>query len=466
MITQDSLSCEVFLTDLNQSFSEAFTEEVQNRESVSALSNDKRIHLLLEERIVYGKCESHHRRGAAMATDQDQEIRQSQKVLCIKVSGFSIIQNGSNATLCHVQTCKCCNKSCLTSSDEENDSVTKTLDIEEDSRGTQVDLILGQLSSVHSLMPVIPKRGFMNTFGHIQLVTKLYDLRGEGRFEAHEQMIREQLAKKSPKDVDMEAILEIERARAFYFQNNLKGTKRILKFVLKLEPQLKNPGILTGRALNLLTAVYKRQRKFGNAMRCVQEAKKALDFQDSHDDKGELHYSYGALLDSLPAANITQDTRKTNAYKSYELACQYAVINREYINIKMAALLLKPCSEVANNNTHICKEDVMKAKRHLDSTESRTADGKMALGTRIKHLLLRSDQYCSEQNNAMAIEKAEEARVLILRHGFELELDSAEKRIRRLSDMQRLEKGEWLSSELCSSSENQTDSEGDSSCLE
>ena len=203
---------------------------------------------------------------------------------------------------------------------------------------------------------------------------------------------------------------------------------------------MKNPGILIGRALNLLRAVY--------------------------EDKAELYQSYGALLNSLPAANITRDTRKTTAYKSYELACQYAVINREYINVKMAALLLKSCSKAANNNTHICKEDVMKAKRHLDLTESRTADGKMALGTRIKHLLLRSDQYCSEQNNAMAIEKAEEARVLILRHGFELELDSAEKRIRRLSDMQRLEKGEWVSSELCSSSENQTESEGDSSCLE
>ena len=422
MITQDSLSCEVFLTKLNQSFSEAFTEEVQNRESVSALSNDKRIHLLLEERIVYGKCESHHRRGAAMATDQDQEIRQSQKVLCIKVSGFSIIQNGSNATLCHVQTCKCCNKSCLTFSDEENDSVTKTLDIEEDSRGTQVDLILGQLSSVHSPMPVIPKRGFIDTFGHTQLVTKLYDLRGEGRFEVHEQMIREQLAKKSPKDVDMEAILEIERARAFYFQNNLKGTKRILKFVLKLEPQLKNPGILMGRALNLLTAVYKRQRKFGNAMRCVEKAQKALELQDSHDDKGELCYSRGALLDSLPAPNSARDTRKTEAYKSYQRACQYTVNNRDYINIKMADLLLKHCSKVAKNNTDICKEDVMKAKRHLDLTESRTADGKMALGTRIKLLLLRSDQYCFEQNNAMAIEKAEEAKVLIQRHGFEWNL--------------------------------------------
>ena len=383
-------------------------------------------------------------------------MRRSQKVLRIEVSGFPIIQNGSNNTLCHMQT----------SSDEEKDSVTKTLDIEEDSRGTQVDLILGQLSSVHSPMPVIPKRGFMNTSGYILLITKLNDLQDRGKFVAHEQIIREQLARRSPEDVDMKTILEIERAKAFYFQNNLKGTKRILKFVLKLEPQLKNPGILMGRALNLLTAVYKRQRKFGNAMRCVQEAQKALELQDSHDDKGELYYSYGALLESLPAVNITRDTRKIKAYKSYKLACQYTVINREYINTKMAALLLKPCSEVANNNTHICKEDVMLAKEHLDLTESRTVNGNMALGTRIKHLLLRSDQYCFEQNNAMAIEKAEEARVLIQRHGFELELDSAEKRIRRLSDMQRLEKGEWLSSELCSSSENQTESEGDSSCLE
>ena len=453
MTTQDSLSCEVFLVELVEDVPEAYTDEVQTREPVTG-------------GIVHGKFKSHHRKHAAKATDQDQEMRRSQSVLSIKASGFPIIQNGSNNTLCHVQTCKCRNKSCLTSSDEENDTVTKTLDIEEDSRGTQVDLILGQLSSVHSPMPVIPKRGFMNTFGHIQLVTKLYDLRGEGRFEAHEQMIREQLAKKSPKDVDMEAILEIERARAFYFQNNLKGTKRILKFVLKLEPQLKNPGILTGRALNLLTAVYKRQRKFGNAMRCVEKAQKALELQDSHDDKGELCYSRGALLDSLPAPNSARDTRKTEAYKSYQRACQYSVNNNGYVNTKMADLLLKHCFKVANNDTDICKEDVMKAKRHLDLTESRTADGNIGLGTRIKYLLLRSDQHYFEQNIAMAVEKAEEAMGLILAHRFELELDSAEKRIRRLSDMQGLEKREWLSSESCSSSEDQTDREGDSSSLE
>ena len=453
MTTQDSLSCEVFLVELVEDVPEAYTDEVQTREPVTG-------------GIVHGKFKSHHRKHAAKATDQDQEMRRSQSVLSIKASGFPIIQNGSNNTLCHVQTCKCRNKSCLTSSDEENDSVIKPLDIEEDSQGIQVDLILVQLSSVHSPMPVIPKRGWMSTFPYILLISKLHDLQGNGMFEAHERIIQEELARRSPEDVDMKAILEIERAKAFYFQNNLKGTKTILKSVLKRELQMKNPGILTGRALNLLTAVYKRQRKFGNAMRCVEKAQKALDLQDSHDDKGELCYTRGALLDSLPAPNSARDTRKTEAYKSYQRACQYSVNNNGYINTKMADLLLKHCFKVANNDTDICKEDVMKAKRHLDLTESRTADGNMGLGTRIKHLLLRSDQHYFEQNIAMALEKAEEAMGLILAHGFELELDSAEKRIRRLSDMQGLEKGEWLSSESCSSSEDQTDSEADSSSLE
>ena len=57
--------------------------------------------------------------------------------------------------------------------------------------------------------------------------------------------------------------VQIERAMALYFQDSIKDAKRILKVVVKQEKQLKNPGILVGRALNLLTAVYKRQGKFG-----------------------------------------------------------------------------------------------------------------------------------------------------------------------------------------------------------
>lgn len=435
-------------------------------EPVSALSNDKKIHPHLEGGIVHGNCESYQRKDATIATDRDEEMRQSQKVLCIKVSGFPIVQTDSNSTLCQVPTCKCCSKNCPTSSDEENGSVTKTQEIEEDSQGTP---ILGKLSFVLSPMPVIPKRGCMNTSGYIKLMTKLLDLRREGNFVVHEQIIREKLAKKWPEepvDVDMEASLENARAKAFYYQNDVSGAKRILKRVLKLELQLKNPGILIGRALTLLTPVYRDQGKFGKAMRCKEKAQKVLELQDSHEDKAELYQSYGALLNSLPPSNITRKTRKAEAYQSYELACRYSFNNRgrEYISVKMAALFLESCSQAANNNTHICGEEVREAKRLLDLAEF--CDGTMPLGTKIKHLLLRSDQYCFDQNIAMAIEKAKEAMELIKRHGFELERDSAKKRLSRLYDLQRQEKKELFSSELCSSSEYQPDSEGDSSCLE
>ena len=45
------------------------------------------------------------------------------------------------------------------------------------------------------------------------------------------------------------------------------------------------------------------------------------------------------------------------------------------------------------------------AKKHLDFVESKVADN-MALGTRIKLHLLRSDQYLYEDKVAMAMEKA------------------------------------------------------------
>ena len=66
-------------------------------------------------------------------------------------------------------------------------------------------------------MPVIPKRGCMNTSGYILLITKLHHLQDKGEFELHEQIIREQLARRSPEDVDMEVSLKIERAMALFF---------------------------------------------------------------------------------------------------------------------------------------------------------------------------------------------------------------------------------------------------------
>ena len=97
---------------------------------------------------------------------------------------------------------------------------------------------------------------------------------------------------------------------ALYFQNNIKVAKKILKIVVKREKQLKIPGILVGRALNLLTAVYKCQKKFGKASVCVERARVCLEGQDSaHDKVGvtsqlwHLNFGYASCQESRNRLN-------------------------------------------------------------------------------------------------------------------------------------------------------------------
>ena len=120
---------------------------------------------------------------------------------------------------------------------------------------------------------------------------------------------------------------------------------------------------------------------------------------------------------------------------------------QEYVHVKMAALLLESRSR---GERIVDKDDVMNAKKHLDFVEFKVADN-MALGTRIKLLLLRSDQYLYEDKVGMAMEKAQEANALIHQHGFELEFAPAKSRIDLLSTMLGQENRGWQETEFSSS---------------
>ena len=402
--------------------------------------------------IISGKCASHEKR----VTTANWDIKKKGTEIYLIVSGYSAVQCGTDGKVSKQQNCK----NCYSSSDEENNAATcKVEEVAADSH-SYYDLFEHEAkcsSVIYSEMPIIPKRGCMETFKYVLLITKLKDLQDAGDFVGHEQMVEGQMAiLRSAADPDMDASLQIERAMAFYFQNNIKDAKRILKSVVKQEQQLENPGILVGRALNLLTAIYKRQRKFGNAMKCVERATTYLEGQDSPHDKAELHHSYGALITALPAAKNDEARRgtKEEAYKSYEMAGHYTVNDefKEYVHVKMAALLLESRSNEERNVKFLSKEDILKAKKNLDFVESTVADN-MALGTRIKLLLLRSDQYLCEDKVAMAMEKAQEANELVHRHGFKLESVPAKKRIDYLSAMQKQENEEWRNSEFRSSND-------------
>ncbi|PFX34397.1 hypothetical protein AWC38_SpisGene704 [Stylophora pistillata] len=389
-----------------------------------------------------------------------ETLEKTKNVLRVEIIGFATVQTGSNSELLQVQKCKWCAKNHCCDTTTECDK--------ENYYGMQADSAIdghrGRSSpAIDSPMPIISKRGYLNSTEYVLLRVQLKGLQDRGEFERHEKLIQLQLLKMLAGDVDKEASLKIERAMALYFQNKVKDAKNILKMILKEEQRLENPGILTGRALTLLTAIYKHQGKYGNAMKCVLKANRALEYHDCCDDKAELCHSYGALLNSLPTTNLTQDTQATKeeVYKSYDMACHYTSNEgfKEYVHVKMAAMLLKSCSKAVDSGTSLCKEDVVTAKLHLDFIEFGGAADNMTLGTKIKHLLFRSDQHLYEENVAMALEKAHEARELIHRHRFELELISAEKRMNHLSELLKQQDQEWRSKEPHSGDDYLSDTE-------
>lgn len=345
---------------------------------------------------------------------------------CITVSGAKLAEIVSEGKVSKGQH----SVNVYSSSDEEEESASKNQEI-----GT-IRNRKYQIKIIYSLpleIPVVKKQGCLNSSWYIFLIAELKDLQDKGDFEGHEQRIQKELAKRSAKNTDLRASLQIERAVVLYMQgnDNLKEAKKIAKDVLNLEKQMTNPEVLTARALNLLTSIYKSQRKFGKARKCVQQATTALKYHDSSVDRAELYQSYGGYICALPVAKCCPITQKETAYNSYIRAhdCATDPVDREYIIVKMAKLLLGSDDLVSEN-------DVVQAKKHLNSIEHGPDADNMAVGTKINLVLLRSDQFRLEGNVAMAMEKALEARALIEKYdGFERQLASAQKRIHRLSEI-------------------------------
>ena len=345
---------------------------------------------------------------------------------CITVSSAKLVEIVSEGKVSKGQN----SVNVYSSSDEEEESALENQEI-----GT-IRNRRYQIKIIYSLpleMPVVKKRGCLNSPWYICLIEELKDLQDKGDFEGHEQRIQKELAERSAKNTDLRASLQIERAVVLYMQgnDNLKEAKKIAKDVLNLEKQMTNPEVLTARALNLLTSIYKSQKKFGKARECVEQATTALKYHDSSVDRAELYQSYGGYICALPVAKCCPITQKETAYNSYIRAhdCATDPVDREYIIVKMAKLLLGSDDLVSEN-------DVVQAKKHLNSIEHGPDADNMAVGTKINLVLLRSDQFRLEGNVAMAMEKALEARALIEKYdGFERQLASAQKRIHRLSEI-------------------------------
>ena len=397
------------------------------------LGNDDEIQLSTEETAMGGNCLVDCQSSTIPANQvMNVEFKKlAEDTLCIKISGTKLLKSASEGKVSKGQN----SVNVYSSSDEEEESASKNQEIRtKRSRRHPKDKRPSLNKIIYSLpleMPVKAKQGCLNSSWYIYLIAELKDLQDNGDFEEHERRIQKELAKTRAENIDLQVSLEIERAVALYMQgnDNLKEAKKIAKDVLGQEKKMTNPEVLTARALNLLTSIYKTQRKLVKARECVEQATTALMNHDSSVDRAELYQSYAGYVRALPVGNCCPITPKETAYNSYIRAhdCATDPVDREYIIVKMAKLLLGSDDLVSEN-------DVVQAKKLLDSIEHGPGADNLAVGTKINLLLLRSDQFRLEGNVAMAKEKAHDVCAFIKKYnGFARQLASAQKKIHRLS---------------------------------
>ena len=402
------------------------------------LGNDDEIQLSTEETAMGGNCLVDCQSSTIPANQvMNVEFKKlAEDTLCIKISGTKLLKIASEGKVSKGQN----SVNVYSSSDEEEESASKNQEIRtKRSRRHPKDKRPSLNKIIYSLpleMPDVAKQGCLNSSWYICLIAKLKDLQDNGDFEGHERLI--QLTERRAKNTDLRASLKIERAVALYMQGNVKEAKKIAKKVFDLEKQMENPEVLTARALNLLTSIYKTQKKFGNAWTCVQRATTALKYHDSSVDRAELHQSYGGLISSMLALGLCGISLKDEAYNSFTIAldCATDPVDMEYTIVKMAKLLLLGSDDLVSEN------DVVQAKKLLNSIEHGPDADNLAVGTKINLFLLRSDQYRLEGNVAMAMEKALDVCAFIKNYdGFARHLASAQKQIHRLSEISTPECG-------------------------
>ena len=399
------------------------------------LQNDDEIQLSHDETAMGGNCLVDFQSSTIPANQVMivEFTKPADDTYCSTVSGAKLVEIVSEGKVSKGQN----SVNVYSSSDEEEESASKNQEIRKKrSRRHRKDKRPSLNKMIYSLpleMPVVPKQGCLNSSWYISLIAELKDLQDNGDFEGHERRIKKELAKTRAENIDLQASLEIERAVALYMQGNvnLKEAKKIAKDVLGQEKKMTNPEVLTARALNLLTSIYKSQRKLVKARKCVEQATTALKDHDSPVDRAELYQSYAGYIRALPVGNCCPSTPKETAYNSYIIAydCATDPGDKKYIIVKMAKSLLGSDDLVSEN-------DVVQAKKLLNFIEHGPDADNLAVGIKISLLLLRSELFRLEGNVAMAMEKACDACAFIKKFdGFANQLASAQKQIHRLSEI-------------------------------
>ena len=248
---------------------------------------------------------------------------------------------------------------------------------------------------------------------------------------------------------DVKVAVLLEKAIAFLYHRDLEKAEATALEALRIVSEADNHQLLIGRAYYYLAHVYRRQKKLGEAVRCIDLSKQNLHLIDVCLDQSFMAYEEGNVMkEFISSGSILRKKLLLQAKHCFEHCLDLSrrlddssnrVIphTHSFALIKMAMLLLD-CGSTSGRERSVSKEHVMEASKFLTVLQNNGLDD-ITERRKLQFLLARSDLDYRLSNYQAAASSAHQALEMAQEYGFLLEEIPARDRI--YHNRQLLEKG-------------------------
>lgn len=276
------------------------------------------------------------------------------------------------------------------------------------------------------------------------IMNKLHKFCDDGRWAEFENACAKHL-ERQPCSNDIKVVILLEKAIAFLYQHNLEKAELTALEALEIASQAENRQLLAGRAYYYLAHVYRREKKLGEAVRCIDLSKQNLHLMDVCLDQSFMAYEEGNVMkEFISGCAVLSKKLVLQAKQCFERCLDLCkrmddsdasvIPTTHSFALTKIAMLLLDCGSTSGRERCVSVDHIQEAKRFLDLLQRCGLD-EITERRKIQFHLACSDLQYRMCNYQGALHNAEKALKKATELGFSLEVAPASNRLSRICQL-------------------------------